>query len=116
MKEGDFFRSKDKGSQFWKSVHKIKYLFKWGAIHSIGNGKITRFWDDVWLTSSPLRIGFPRVYEICEERDISVADCAKKNWNLKFRRMMSQEVYEEWTNLSNLLEAVRISNSEDQVV
>jgi hypothetical protein len=35
MRHGDFFRSKGAGgSQFWKSLHKIKHMFKWGAIHS----------------------------------------------------------------------------------
>jgi hypothetical protein len=32
----------------------VKHLFKWGAIHKIGNGEKTQFWDDVWLTSSPI--------------------------------------------------------------
>jgi hypothetical protein len=32
MRDGDFFKSKDSnGYQFWKSLHKVKHLFKWGA-------------------------------------------------------------------------------------
>jgi uncharacterized protein YdiU (UPF0061 family) len=51
MRHGDFFRS-----QFWKSLHKVKYLFKWGVVHSMGNRWCTKFWDDVWLANTPLRI------------------------------------------------------------
>jgi hypothetical protein len=41
---GDFFRSKEgQGSQFWRSLHKIKHLFKRGAIHKVGNGNLTLF-------------------------------------------------------------------------
>jgi hypothetical protein len=40
----DFFRSKEgQGSQFWRSLHKIKHLFKWGTIHKVGNGNLTPF-------------------------------------------------------------------------
>jgi hypothetical protein len=53
MKEGDFFRAKDRGSQFWRSIHKVKHLFKWGAIHIVGDGKLTKFWDDVWISTPP---------------------------------------------------------------
>jgi hypothetical protein len=48
MKEEDFFKSKDThGSQFWKGLHKVKHLFKRGAIHKVGNGAMTQFWNDV---------------------------------------------------------------------
>jgi hypothetical protein len=40
MRDEDFFKSKGtQGSQFWKSLHKVKHMFKWGAVHKVGNGK-----------------------------------------------------------------------------
>jgi hypothetical protein len=64
-----FFKSKDSHeSQFWKALHKVMHMFKWGAIHVVGDGKCTQFWNDVWITASPLRIGFPRIYDICENK------------------------------------------------
>jgi hypothetical protein len=71
MRRGDFYKSKEtNGSQFWKGLHKVKHLFKWGAIHKVGNGQLTQFWDDVWVTSSPLRLHFPSLYVICEARNL----------------------------------------------
>jgi hypothetical protein len=38
-----FFTSSGRGgSQFWKGLHKVKQLFKWGAIHKVGRGDQTR--------------------------------------------------------------------------
>jgi hypothetical protein len=45
MRDGDFFKSKDgNGSQFWKGLHKVKHLFKWGAINKVGNDLNTQLW------------------------------------------------------------------------
>jgi hypothetical protein len=80
MQDGDFFKSRDaQSSQFWRSLHKVKHLFKWGTVHQVGNGGITKFWNDVWLTSSPLRVCFLRLYEICDNKNISVTKCADSN-------------------------------------
>ena len=47
MNRVNFFSSKCKGaSQFWQGLHKVKHLFKWGAIFKVGNGKNCRFWQD----------------------------------------------------------------------
>jgi hypothetical protein len=47
-RKGDIFRSNEiRGSQFWKSRHKVKHLFKWTAIHKVGDGGLTQFWQDV---------------------------------------------------------------------
>ena len=37
MREGCFFESSAKGgSQFWKGLHKVKHLFKWGPCFRLG--------------------------------------------------------------------------------
>ena len=42
MSDGNFFSSKCKGtSQFWQGLHKVKHLFKWGAMHKVGDGPLT---------------------------------------------------------------------------
>ena len=40
-----FEASSEGGSQFWRSLHKIKHLFKLGAKFSLGSGNIVRFLD-----------------------------------------------------------------------
>jgi len=43
-------------SQFWQGLHKVKHLFRWGAIHKVENGRHTLFWLDTWVGDSPLKI------------------------------------------------------------
>jgi hypothetical protein len=42
----DLFASEvpTQGSQFWRAIQKIKWLFKLGARHHVCNGKRTFFW------------------------------------------------------------------------
>jgi hypothetical protein len=46
------------GSQFWRSLNKIKQFFKLGAKFEIGNGHRVLFWTDWWLGEAPLAIAF----------------------------------------------------------
>jgi hypothetical protein len=41
------------GSQFWKSLHKVKHLFKVGAKHDVLDGTRTSFWLDWLLRDAP---------------------------------------------------------------
>jgi hypothetical protein len=71
LRGGNLFKSNcTHGSQFWKSLHKVKHLFKWAAIHKVGDGKSTQLWDDVWILFSPLRIQYPKLYAICDDPEI----------------------------------------------
>jgi hypothetical protein len=69
-----FASSTQGGSQFWRSINKIKHLFKLGARYSVGDGRRTLFWTGCWLGEAPLAIRFPRLFDICSSRDILVAD------------------------------------------
>jgi hypothetical protein len=47
MTKGNFFLSTARGtSQFWKGLHKVKHLFKWGAVNKVMNEEGTLFWTD----------------------------------------------------------------------
>jgi hypothetical protein len=47
------------GSQFWRGVNKIKHKIQWGMSFTVNNGRETRFWEDVWLLNTHLRLNFP---------------------------------------------------------
>jgi hypothetical protein len=116
MRHGDFFRSRGAGGcQFWKSLHKIKHLFKWGAIHSVGNGWCTQFWGDVWLGDTPLRIQFTKLYEVCSVKKAMVAECAMDNWQIQFQRVLCPEAQVEWTELQDLLLGVHLTTEPDVI-
>jgi Tfp pilus assembly protein FimT len=56
-----------------------------------------------------------RLYEICDDKNINVEECARVDWHMGFRRMMTSEDYEEWTGLQRLLTEVKISNNTNEV-
>jgi hypothetical protein len=41
------------GSQFWRSINKIKHLFKLGVEFMLGNGERVLFWTDWWQRRVP---------------------------------------------------------------
>jgi hypothetical protein len=116
MREGDFYKANGKqGSQFWKSLHKVKDLFKWGAVHKVGNGIRTQLWNDVWIKSSSLRVCFPRIFAICDGRGISVAKCARAGWDLHFRRMLGEAEAIEWAEMQGMLRGVTLTDRDDEI-
>lgn len=56
--------STNQGSQFSKAITKIRRLLRIGAIHSVGNGKSTVFWLEVWLDDQPLVNKFPTMLQL----------------------------------------------------
>lgn len=76
MRSGGFFGSKASGSsQFWQGLHKIKHLFKWGAIFKVGNGNFCRLWQDCWIMEVPLKIAYEDLYIMARNPECFVADC-----------------------------------------
>jgi hypothetical protein len=61
------------GSQFWRSLHKIKHLFKLGAKHSVCDGNRTQFWMDIWTCEVALRDRFPELFNISNSHMSTVA-------------------------------------------
>ena len=110
MPNGNFFNSKCKGtSQFWQGLHKVKHLFKWGAIHKVGDGSLTSFWSDVWLGQSPLKIQFSDLFRICADPSAMVANCyADNGWIINFRRSLSLEENASWVELLSILQNVNL--------
>jgi len=90
VQEGNFFTSRTLGSsQFWQGLHKVKHLFKWGAIHKMKDGYKTSFWHDVWIGDSPLRLQYPSLYNMCRDKEALVADYYKDgDWEIEFRRSL----------------------------
>jgi len=128
MPDGNFFNSKCKGtSQFWQGLHKVKHLFKWGAIHKVGDGSLTSFRSDVWFGQSPLKIQFSDLFRICTDPSAMVADCyadigwlwtdpsamvvdyyADIGWLINFRRSLSLEENVSWVELLSILKNVNL--------
>jgi hypothetical protein len=104
-----------KGHSFGNAYIRLNTYSNGGVVHHVGDGKLTQFWGDVWLTPSPLRLCFPRLFNICEDEFTSVAECAERGWQLVFRRLLGDEEMQEWRSLQSMLEGVVITNEDDKI-
>jgi hypothetical protein len=111
-----FASSTEGGSQFWRSINKIKHFFKLGARFLVGDGRKTFFWTDCWLGDAPLAIRFPRLFDICSSKDILVADAMPMlATSLHFHRSFGPVELELWAALVQETSSVDLSNSSDSV-
>ncbi|KAK1692879.1 hypothetical protein QYE76_009576 [Lolium multiflorum] len=111
-----FAGSGNGGSPFWKSLHKIKNLFKVGAKHKVRNGIRTSFWKDWWWGRGPLLESFPLLFAICDNQEISVADALfQDNLQVRFRRSLDPEGVRQWEDLQTSLAAVTLTTGQDEI-
>ncbi|KAG2536765.1 hypothetical protein PVAP13_9NG218773 [Panicum virgatum] len=72
-----------------KGLHAIKDSCIRGLKYEIHNGKKVRFWLDVWFEECPLKIRFPNLFKICNQKDCSVAECIEGEYlMLTFNRSL----------------------------
>jgi hypothetical protein len=103
------------GSPFWKSLHKIKHLFKVGAKHEVRNGRRTSFWKDWWIGRGPI-MESPLLFAICDNQDISVAEALRHNsLQVRFRRSLDPDNLQHWGELQSMVNQVLLDNDLDKV-
>jgi hypothetical protein len=111
-----FARNSQGGSQFWRSLHKIKHLFKLGAKFTPGNGEKIFFWTDWWQGEGPLALRFPRLFDICSSKTITVAQAFPISpAAIQFRRSFGLEEVQAWERLVQELHHTNLSAECDQV-
>jgi hypothetical protein len=113
LKRHNFHGSSQQGSsQFWKSLHKVKHLFHWGAEYKVHMGDSVRFWHDTWFGEMPLKIQYKLVFEICQYPNAKVCDFWKDGvWDIPLRRNLHGSVLNEWQELQDALHVVGLDRS-----
>nr|GEZ21926.1 RNA-directed DNA polymerase, eukaryota, reverse transcriptase zinc-binding domain protein [Tanacetum cinerariifolium] len=92
-----------------KGVDLISHCKIW-----VGKCTCTSFWNDLWISDSLLKLSFPRIYALEENKHISVADKMRTPLSFLFV-VLSEEAFEshKHDHLSVLLDSVILSNMED---
>lgn len=81
----------------------------------IGDDKNTRFWEDWWVGSKPLKEAYPSMYFTCFDHNISVAEAIEKGWhNFSFRKTLYGESLDLWDNLKERCEEVIMHGGKDE--
>jgi hypothetical protein len=103
------------GSQFWRSLHKIKHLFKLGAKFEIRDGRRTQFWMDKWTGQGALKDRFPELFSIANSQMSSVAQVCGPRGTLSFRRSLDPQNLEARQQLRAIIEKTSLSQGQDRV-
>jgi hypothetical protein len=61
-------------SHFWAGLMKVKRAFLRFGAFTIKNGSQIRFWEDIWLGTSPLRDQYPDLYHIAQHKQTTMAE------------------------------------------
>jgi hypothetical protein len=103
------------GSQFWRSLHKIKHLFNLGAKHNIQDGNRMQFWMDKWTGEMALKDRFLELFNISTSQMIS-AMAGVQGWGtLTFRRSLDQQGIADWHLLRAIIEQTNLVPGQDRV-
>ncbi|GJT95771.1 RNA-directed DNA polymerase, eukaryota [Tanacetum coccineum] len=81
----------------------------------VGKGTCTSFWNDLWIGDSMLKLSFPRLFALEENKVISVADKLHSSISSSFRRpVRGGEEAQQLDQLSVILDSVSLSNMDDR--
>ncbi|XP_016204110.1 uncharacterized protein LOC107644693 [Arachis ipaensis] len=93
-----------------------------GLAMEVGDGRRTRFWEDVWIMGGSLKDRYPRLFSVSNQRGSVIGDCGFWDgltwiWNFQWRRELFQWELELVNQLHNTLRIVKLAlGREDRVV
>ena len=91
----------------------LKFGYRW----VVGNGRKTRFWEDIWFGTSPLSVQFWPLYSICHQRCVTVSDVWEgSNIKLTFSRVFTPAMMEEWYFLEQIIKETTLTGEEDAMI
>jgi len=99
----------------WYDLLKIKHIYLQGRGISIGDGVLTRFWLDPWLYKEPLYVIAPILFELCENKNISVAQ-ALNGTQISFRRWPFDDLRSTWETIWHDAVNFRLTSNADSVL
>lgn len=83
-------------SRWWKDVTKLgdgggSNWFNSEVSRNVGNGRVTRFWNDVWRGNSSFPAKYPRLFSLSNQKEGFIGDCRVSggvggNWDFSWRR------------------------------
>ena len=104
-------------SPFWKGLMRVKDEFFNRGFFKIGDGALTRFWEDTWLGDTPLKSQYPSLYNIVQRKNVYVSNVLSRSpLNITFKRALIGDKWDAWSHLCHRLMEVQLSDTPDSFV
>jgi hypothetical protein len=102
-----------RGSFWWRDIFSLVDDYRSISHCKIGNGSTVLFWKDFWANGELLCDKYPRLFSYALNEDISVAAFASSHDAVAvFALPLSVEAYEEYQEVSAIVNATPISNEQ----
>jgi len=85
-------------SAMWSDLLKVKDIYLQGREIKAGKGELTSFWLDSWLYDEPLSSCAPILFELCDNKNVTVAQ-VRNGFNITFRRWLFEELRICWDKI-----------------
>jgi hypothetical protein len=108
-------RHKLTDSPVWTDLLKVKRLYLKGMKIETKNGKNTLFWKDPWLDDKPICTITPVVFDLCEDKDVTVYQFLVCGGQLKFTRWLPPILFEQWVEIVENAFNFQFCNTDDTV-
>ncbi|GKV12444.1 hypothetical protein SLEP1_g23583 [Rubroshorea leprosula] len=114
-----------KGSAWWRGVWKLDRLdssnngwLKDGCVRTIGDGKETLFWQDVWIEGVSLKERFPRLFSLATNKSDSIAEVKGDServgeWQWSWRRNLFVWEHNLLQELTGILSQVHLKQGQE---
>jgi hypothetical protein len=88
-------------------------FFSMGSFN-LQDGKVIRFWKDIWLGATTLKVQYPNLYNIVRRKSATVAKIfSSRPLNVSFRRNLVAQNLQSWQHLVMKLTSVRLTDRPD---
>jgi hypothetical protein len=75
-------------SLWWRMISRVRegtcegvrHWFDENTRRILGDGRDTLFWYDTWIGEVPLRVKFPRLFELADSKDRTVEEMSRLEW------------------------------------
>ena len=102
-------------SHFWASLMKTKNTFLSLGTFQLNCGTQIRFWEDIWVGNSTLKVQYPSLYNIARKKHATVSSVFDRvPLNVTFRRSLQGQNLILWYELVNKIANVQLNDNKNR--
>lgn len=106
-------KEKPFNSPVWNDLLKVKDIYTKNRKIIVGKGDRTDLWHDVWCADITVSEKFPGLFDICNEKEITVDQMARKGWRFTFRRWLDERLQNDLRTLRDILTSFAVNEEAD---